>query len=85
MGKIKCPKCGNTDVGSCPGGTCYKPSKEAMQNIKYICTNGDCLNEFGDNDLVCNLCGKPSSNGEHPECIDREKAIADINPLFRSK
>lgn len=44
---VICPECGSEAV-SCPGGTCYKPSEEAMRTIKYLCTNGDCLNEFGD-------------------------------------
>lgn len=50
--KIKCPLCGNEVIASCPGGTCYKPNEWAMQNIKYICTNGDCLCEFGDNGIT---------------------------------
>jgi hypothetical protein len=50
--KIKCPICGNEDIAPCRGGTCYKPNEWAMQNIKYICTNGDCLCEFGDNGIT---------------------------------
>ena len=72
MDYIKCPKCGNTDVINCPGGTCYRPSKWVEENIKYLCTNEDCLNEFGDADIIeARKASYSENNGcfEHGRCI----------------
>ena len=46
---IHCPDCNGTNITSCPGGTCLKPSEWAKKYIKYICM--DCLAEFGDGKL----------------------------------
>jgi hypothetical protein len=50
--KIKCPLCGNEEISLAIGGTKLKPDEWDKANIKYLCTNGDCLCEFGDNGIT---------------------------------
>jgi hypothetical protein len=49
---VKCPFCGNEDIVLAMGGTNLRPTEWEKENIKYICTNSDCLLEFGDNNIT---------------------------------
>ena len=50
--KIKCPLCGNEEIAGCIGGADLRPDEWTKQNIRYICTNENCLLEFGDNNIT---------------------------------
>ena len=56
---LRCPECGSGKLAYCPGGTCQRPTKRAMRDIRWLCE--DCLNEFGNPDsrlaYVCKRCG----------------------------
>ena len=49
---VKCPFCGNERIMMCQGGTKSKPDDWDKENLKYICTNENCLLEFGDNNIT---------------------------------
>jgi ribosomal protein S27E len=49
--QVRCPICG-ADAVEAPGGAIKTPSLKAMRAIQYLCTNGECLNEFGDADIA---------------------------------
>lgn len=49
---IKCPFCGNENIVLAIGGTKLKPTDWDKENLKYICTNENCLLEFGDNGIT---------------------------------
>ena len=49
---IKCPFCGNENIVLAIGGTKLKPTDWDKENLKYICTNENCLLEFGDNNIT---------------------------------
>lgn len=49
---IKCPFCGNENIVLAIGGTKLKPTDWDKENLKYICTNKNCLLEFGDNNIT---------------------------------
>lgn len=49
---IKCPFCGNEEIVLAIGGTNLRPIEQEKENIKYICTNENCLLEFEDNGIT---------------------------------
>ena len=82
--EMVCPRCGGTDVAYCPGGTAYRPSAKARRTIKWMCTNGDCLAEFGDNKDVI-LDSALVSARVSGSLVNRIDELARIGGITRSE